>query len=325
MAVTLSGNNVKRTSRDDTDFVTKEKRITMENNRLSAREWIERIVVALLFIAIGGAIMIVFKPWGRLFLVARFGDPLGNVYDYLGRVGLSALLLLVAVVLRRSKQLEKYWQIFFAFFILLVALTISLVFGSFLFDSLGVKDSVPVGWALPKLNETILIVLVVILFTRLLGGSLGSIYIQKGNLKLGLIIGIVTFLLAAAGSIPMANLLFGGNNLTLARIIPWIPWLLVTVLANGALEEILFRGLFLRKLEPFVGKFLSNFLIAIVFTVLHQGSSYTSDQYIFLAVLFPLALAWGYITQKTDSAWASILFHAGMDIPIFLGIFSNLK
>jgi len=45
---------------------------------------------------------------------------------------------------------------------------------------------------------------------------------------------------------------------------------------------------------------------------------------IFLAVLVPLALAWGYLMQKTDSIWASILFHAGMDIPIMLGIFSNL-
>jgi membrane protease YdiL (CAAX protease family) len=57
---------------------------------------------------------------------------------------------------------------------------------------------------------------------------------------------------------------------------------------------------------------------------LHEGASYTSQEYIFLAVLVPLALAWGYIMQKTDSVWGSILFHAGMDIPIFLGIFANL-
>jgi membrane protease YdiL (CAAX protease family) len=53
--------------------------------------------------------------------------------------------------------------------------------------------------------------------------------------------------------------------------------------------------------------------------------NYTADQYLFLAILFPLALAWGYIMQKTDSLWGSILFHAGMDIPIMLGIFSNLS
>lgn len=52
--------------------------------------------------------------------------------------------------------------------------------------------------------------------------------------------------------------------------------------------------------------------------------TYSADNLIFVAVLFPLALLWGYIMQKTDSIWGSVLFHAGMDIPIFLGIFSNL-
>ncbi len=28
--------------------------------------------------------------------------------------------------------------------------------------------------------------------------------------------------------------------------------------------------------------------------------------------------------QKTDSIWGSVLFHAGMDIPVMVGIFSNL-
>jgi len=143
-------------------------------------------------------------------------------------------------------------------------------------------------------------------------------------LKLGLLIGGIAFLVFVPGYIPMAELLFKGEGLTVARVLPWIPLLLVTVLANGALEEVLFRGLFLRKLEPFFGKFLSNFLIALVFTVLHKGSAYTSSEFIFLAVLVPLALVWGYVMQKTDSVWGSILFHAGMDIPIFLGIFSNL-
>jgi membrane protease YdiL (CAAX protease family) len=37
-----------------------------------------------------------------------------------------------------------------------------------------------------------------------------------------------------------------------------------------------------------------------------------------------LGLAWGYIMQKTDNAWGSILFHAGADILVFLGVFSNM-
>jgi len=296
----------------------------MKNNKLTPGEWFERIVLALLFIVAGGAVIIILKPWGPLFFVTRFGDQLGRTIDYLSRAGAGILFLLLAFLLKRSKRLERYWQLAYAMFILVVALTLSLLSGRYLLVTLQLKDTVPSGWAIPKAVETILIVLAVVLFTRVSGGSLGSIYIQKGKWKLGLIIGITTFLLAAAGSIPMANLLFNGKDLSVARVVPWIPWILITVLANGTLEEVLFRGLFLRKLQPFFGSFLSNFLIGFVFTILHQGSSYTSDQYFFLAVTFPLALAWGYIMQKTDSVWASILFHAGMDIPIFLGIFSNL-
>lgn len=86
----------------------------------------------------------------------------------------------------------------------------------------------------------------------------------------------------------------------------------------------MFRGLFLRKLEPFLGKFLSNLTIALVFTLIHFGVSYTADQFSFLLILFPLALLLGWLAQKTDALWASILLHAGMDIPVILGIFSNL-
>jgi len=46
--------------------------------------------------------------------------------------------------------------------------------------------------------------------------------------------------------------------------------------------------------------------------------------YLFVAVVTLLAILWGFIMQKTDSAFASILFHAGMDISIMLGMFSNL-
>jgi uncharacterized protein len=288
----------------------------MKNTHLATREWLERIILALLFTGLGGLIMIVFKPWGK-----QFFEPVEN---YIWRIGLSAALLVLAWLVHRSRGFEKYWQLFFALFILSFALSLDWVFGKFLYDSLHLSDAAPTSWALEKLNEVFVLVGVAVFFTRLSGGSLGSIYIQKGKLKLGLVIGAVTFTIAAAGSIPTAALLFKGEGLTLARVLPWSPWILITVLANGASEEILFRGLFLRKLEPFFGKFLSNFLIALVFTVLHKGASYTSEEYIFLAILVPLALLWGYIMQKTDSVWGSILFHAGMDIPIFLGIFVNL-
>jgi membrane protease YdiL (CAAX protease family) len=206
--------------------------------------------------------------------------------------------------------------------VLTLAVSLDWMLSKYFINYLGVTDNTPAGWAYQKLFEFVVIVGTVVTLTKASNKSLGSIYIQRGNLKLGLTIGIVTFSLAAALSIPMASL-FQAQNLILERIIPWIPWVLIFVLANGAMEEILFRGLFFRKLEPFFGKFFSNLMIAFIFTGIHGAATYTSDQYIFLAILFPLALSWGYIMQKTDAVWGSILFHAGMDIPIILGIFSN--
>jgi hypothetical protein len=283
--------------------------------RLSAGEWVERIILAVLFVAVGGSIYLVFSPLRPL---------LDGVPDYLGRIGLIVTLLAAFLLVRRSVRFKKYGQVVLGLLIMSVAVSLDLIIGRYLLHYLKVSDTTAAGWAVQKLNEFFIVVSVVVSLTLLSGGSLGSIYIQKGNLKLGLTIGLITFCLAAAGSTLMAAFLFKGQDMTFSRIIVWLPWLLIFVLANAAQEEILFRGLFLRKLQPFFGRFISNFLIVFVFTALHKGADYTSNQVIFLAALVPLALAWGYLMQKTDSVWGSILFHAGMDIPIMLGIFSNL-
>jgi membrane protease YdiL (CAAX protease family) len=280
---------------------------------VSKREWVERILLAIFFVAVGSIIMIVFSPWNPL---------LGRANDYLGRIGLISLLSVTVWVIRRSRHYEKYWQVIYGLLVLAIAVSLDWIIANYLIHQVGVRDTTPVGWALQKLNEGLVVVSAVLILTKLSGRSLGSIYIQKGHLKKGLFIGLATFILAAVGSIPMATF-FNAQELTLDRIIPWIPWILIFVLVNGAMEEIMFRGLFLRKLEPFLGKFLSNLMVAFVFTLIHRTANYTADEAVFLAILFPLALAWGYVMQKTEAVWGSILFHAGMDIPIILGIFSS--
>jgi membrane protease YdiL (CAAX protease family) len=287
-----------------------------QSNPLTARDWIERIVLAVLFVGIGMLIYLVFSPMRPL-----IDDR--NI-DYLGRIGLVAILAISVWLVGKSQRYKPYRPVFLGLAIMAATITIDRIFGVYLITYLNVTDANAAGWAVQKVNECIIVAGVVIALTCLSGGSLGSIYLHKGNLKLGLLIGLVTFGLAAAGSTVMASFLFKGQDMTWERISAWLPWLLIFVLANAAQEEILFRGLFLRKLQPFFGKFLSNLLVMLVFTALHQGVDYTSDNLIFLAATSLVALAWGYIMQKTDSAWGSILFHAGMDIPIMLGIFSNL-
>lgn len=287
----------------------------MKANRISTRELGERIILALFFISAGFLIFTQFSPYGP--------KPTG-IGSYLGRIILTTSLLLIAVLLKRSSCYKKYWLVPYGLFIMALAVTLDWIFGRFLVDTLNITTDSPRVNALMKLNEAVLIIVVILFFTRVSGSSFGSIYVQWGNKKWGIIIGLATFVLAVAVSGLGARYLFMAKDLTFNRIIPWIPWLLIYVLSNGAMEELLFRGLFLQKLEPFFGKLLSNILIAFVFTSLHSFANYTSEMTIFIAVVTLLAILWGFIMQKTNSVLASILFHAGMDISILLGMFSNL-
>ena len=103
------------------------------------------------------------------------------------------------------------------------------------------------------LVSTSIIVSIIILLTRVSGNSLGSIFLKKGNIKLGLIIGLAGFSFFALTSIPAAQYLFQGQNLNLGRVIAWLPWIIPIVLLNGIREELLYRGLFLKKFEPKLG------------------------------------------------------------------------
>lgn len=273
------------------------------------------LLFAFLFALSGLVIMVVFSPW----------DPILTGWkDYLGRIILISALSFASIALNRQTNLFKYHQIVMGLLIMAVAVSLDWVFSNYLLNSIGVDGNTPRGTALLKLNECFIVITTIILFTRLSGQSLRTIYLQKGNLRLSLVIGLITFCLAAATSLPAARAIFLAEDLRFEKILPWLPWIMIFVFANGALEEFLFRGLFLKKLEPFLGKFWSNFMIALVFTGLHLLTSYSSDMYIFIAILFPLAILWGYIIQRTNNLIGSILFHAGMDIPIMLGMFSQM-
>lgn len=290
--------------------------LTLKKHSILENVWIERIILAILFTGIGSLIYLVFSPYRPLIE--------NRTADYLGRFGLIFLLLAAVVLTRKNNLLRPYRPVLVCLLIMAVTVTLDYMNAIFFIKHLPVNTNTPSGLAMQKLNQSFIIILTVVALTLLSGGTLGSIYIQKGLLKLGLLIGFALFLLAAAGSTFMAYDLFKGRELTTERIMSWLPWLLIFVLANAAQEELLFRGLFLRKLHPFFGNFVSNLLIMFVFTLLHYGATYASNDMKFAAAVALLALAWGYLTQKTNALWAAILFHAGMDIPILLGMFSNL-
>lgn len=272
----------------------------------------------LLFLALGVLVFVVFSHYYPLFK--------GRT-DILGRLLLALVLLTAALAARRSERFRAYWLIPFAFFTALTAISIDYYLGlsRWLIPALGLEAMSPAGLAVDKVESSLLGILIVLGLNRLAGQSLGSLYIRRGLLRLGLFVGLGAVAIMLLSLIPVAELSFQAKDLTWARILPWMPWILIMVLANASNEELLFRGLLIGRMEPFLGKFAVNLVTTIPFVWAHAFTDYSTDTSIFLALqLLPLSLLWCWLMQKTNSIWGSILFHAAADIPVFVGIFSQL-
>ncbi len=236
-------------------------------------------------------------------------------------IGLPVAYSAIAVFLRKSRRFVIYWPAFFSYAVVSIALSFMWLLDEFPARWLGLDAKSPPAMALVKVFDTLLLILTVAVLTRLFGVSPASVFLQKGRLRLGLAIGFAGFSAMAAFGVYEAH----DMGVSTSQLIAWAPWLLMFVLANGFFEELMARGLFLKKFEPLVGPGLANIVTALVFTIGHAGVTYTADVLSFMAITLVFALVWGYIMQKTGALWGSALFHAGADVVIMIGIFAGVK
>jgi|GEM_PF-829732 len=253
-------------------------------------------------------------------------------------LGLSVLFLLIAVFTRRQPNLNKYWEIPLAFFIFTMA---GILGDSNSFSSLqqmfvlNVLHEAPsasnpiastvMGTVLGQLVGTIGLVVPIILLTKASGHDLKSIFFDKSRNRWVLIFGIVGFLVlylyTASGR---AQRFFPNAAVPFSHYIALTPALIILVLCNGLREELWFRGIFLKKYGKFLGPFSSNLLSAFIFASFHVGVTYSWNLPLFLVIALVQGLILGYLMQKSSSLFASVLFHAGLDIPIFLVYLSHV-
>jgi len=270
------------------------------------KKWGSRLGISIIFLILG---LLVFLIGGYLAAIPH------NTRSVV-RTVLPIIFLATTFVFYRIEHFKKYWQLSYAFFVASFAFLLTSLLSNWLLDVLNFSTSTMKGLAAAKVSDAFPIVLAILLLNKAAGGDLGSIYVQKGNLKRGLITGAIAFSIFGVLFYLQAKSL----NISIEQLVLWMPWVLIFVFANAIMEELHFRGLFLRKLEPFLGRNLSNLAVAIVFTITHAPVKYTPNIYIFLVILFALAMAWGDLMQKTDSIWGSVLFHAGADLVIMIGI-----
>ncbi len=296
----------------------------MQRDRVTSKSY-ERAVVFVLFVVGGLMLFLLGNNWNALFPTNR-----STPYKW----GLALLFLALAMGLRRSERLRQFWEVAFALFVASFANVLNWRLGNWLAPLLPPRLSAAQAIAVDKVAQCIPVVLAIVLLTLLAGRDLGSIFLKKGNLRWGLRFGLLSFGVFAAIFAVIAVLQAGvpssqglaATGVPLADVVAAIPWIVIFVLANSLMEELWFRGIFLRHLSPLLGATAAVVATALVFGIPHLGATYITpiEMVIFPTIVFALGLVNGFVMVKTDSIWGSVLFHAGYDLMVIIPVLASV-
>jgi hypothetical protein len=169
------------------------------------------------------------------------------------RVGVSALFLVAMLVLRRSDRVRFYWPIAFAFLAASLANVTTWYLAAplqrWVVGLVGAAVDTPQGLMWGKAVDVVLKLAPIFVILWLAHEGLDSIYIRRGKLGWSLTVG----LLALANFTATAIAVVASKGGDMATLFANLPWWFAFSLINAFMEEIWFRGLFMKRLEPAIG------------------------------------------------------------------------
>ena len=175
--------------------------------------------------------------------------------------------------------------------------------------------------ALDKFSQFLHVVTAILALTLLGGNDLKSIFIKKRNLKFGLTFGLISFV----GFAVLGVILQWGSRDRFGNLPGALPWLLLFIFSNSIMEELWFRGIFLRKFEPLIGRQAAILVTALVFGISHVFATYDfpGGKLVFGAVVFGLGWLGAQAMFKEDGLVGPVLFHAGYDLMVMIPILNS--
>jgi membrane protease YdiL (CAAX protease family) len=277
--------------------------------------WLQRLGLFLLFLACEAAIFI-------------FGSYYFDVFptnkNLIYNLAISTVFLIATLWFRYDKRLNRHWQIPLVFFAASVAYPFTAIFAGWIRAVLGwfsVTTDTAQGLAIEKVCEMLLKTVPILVLVKLSGANFGSVYLKRGNLKLGVGIGLLVFIFLASASFMFAAQRFTSMDTLGAAVV----WGLVFSIANSFMEELWLRGIFLKRFAPLLGVNASVWLTSIIFACMH-GFAFYFDPFalaFFTLNTLTLGLACGYLMMKTDNIWGAVVIHAASDFFLFLAVLAN--
>ncbi len=229
------------------------------------------------------------------------------------KITVSFLLFLTVIAMKKREDV-RIKNILISFFAIALGFLLAYFLGNWYSLIPGlVADSVE-GWALAKLAEVLPIVITVIVVSIYFGDNLETLYLKGGNLRKSLLLGTLVLPLSFIQYLAMGGF---SVNVSIDIIAGWTPWLLLFAVSNAFMEELIFRGVLLRKLEVILGERGALIQVSLVFALIHTALlpfMGVEMVIVFVGFLFVIGGVWGYVMQKSDSIWGAVLAHTVADI-----------
>jgi membrane protease YdiL (CAAX protease family) len=277
--------------------------------------WLQRIGLFLLFLLCEAAIFIFGSYYFDVF-------PTNKNLTY--NLIVSAVFLTATLWFRYDKRLNRHWQIPLVFFAASVAYPFTAIFAGWIRAVLGwfaVTTDTSKGLAIEKICEMLLKTIPILVLVKLSGADMGSIFLKRGKLKLGLGIGALVFFFLGT-----ATFMFAVERLTSAdTLVAAVVWGLIFSAANGFMEELWLRGIFLKRFAPMIGINGAVWVTSIIFALMHSFAFYFDPLVLtfFMVNTLALGLGCGYLMMKSDNIWGAMLIHAASDFFLFVAVLAS--
>jgi len=237
----------------------------------------------------------------------------------------NALLVAVfgfsAWYLRRRDGMESYASCSQALFVAAAAMLI-LVIGPFNWLVTAEDESV-VQAVQDKLAQFLSVVPVILILTWAARRPWGDIYLQKGRPQRWLTVG-VSWLAASAIVITLFALASGIDS---ADLIAAAPWIVMFAALNAFMEELWFRGVFLKPYSTAMGGKQAVVVTTVVFAAAHIGATYTAsiaEHLVLLIVAASIGVVGAWAMRWADALWLPLLLHMGLDLVVVFGLVESL-
>ncbi len=224
------------------------------------------------------------------------------------------LLLGLTFFCHRNKSLYRYWEVSFAFFCGTLGLFLAWapVWPAKYMSTIS-------GITFLKFTELLPVALPIILLTWFTQRSLAPIYLQKGNLKIGLVLGLGLSIVIMTG-----YLLSAWSKIDFEKLLRLSGWMMAFAICDAAFELLMLPGLLLRRFMGLLGSVWALSLMILVYGLFALGvqSAVGPIRYGELIFFVLLGLIYSFIMQKSDSIWGSLCLHTTVDLVYIIGIFA---